>query len=944
MGLNRKTAIILAIMMLFSIFGTGCSAVTSALGASAQTGGLIISEVSSSNSNALIDPVFGRPDWIEICNNSDKAIDLAEYTIATSKSGAAKNGDTQYQLPDIKLEAGKYILLYACPPLEDQPADKYCTGFKLSKMGTTLILTHNGSVAQTLNVPQLATDISYGVTKDGVYKYFKQPTPGAANSTTPYETLAELESAKTSDLQISEVLPKSVDSANPYGWVELVNAGKKDIKLSDYYISEDISNPTKGHLPDKTLKAGEYVVLKLSGGSGADELPFKISGVESMLMISNNFGAQVDTLTWDSALLPGISVGKGKDGAAQYFDKPTPGAKNSANALTNTDFALKEGTADVRINEILMDNAYSLVDADGDHSPWVELYNAGKDAVKLSDYALSDNKTDLWKFILPDVELEPGAYLVVYISGKDRKTGDEIHTGFRLGNADKELVLTCTSSRTTQIVTLPTEKKENVSYGLGDDGQWVYFPMPTPNEQNNTKGFKTIEAIPVVSVSSDLRINEVMATKEAKGKGTDWVEIFNKSSSAISLNGYYLSDTEKNLKKWPIVDLKAPANGYAVIEKYKKGDQTGFISISSAGERLFLSDPQGVMIDQYDTGALRPGMTSGLTGDTELKRVFFKNPTKGAANGDSGLQGYAKAPVFSEAGGCKDSAVSLEITTATPGADIYYTLDGSTPDTNSTRYSGPVKLSNTQTVRAIAVASGMLKSDETVSTFIFGVQHKLPVVCLSINSSDYSKVVSASRNSNTEKAGYVEYYEADGKLGVRFPAGFAISGAGTRFYAQRSFKLNLRGIYGQSAVTYPFFDNYNITTFKSLTLRNMGQDSQSRIRDLYSSVVVNGMNIDNMQAKFAAVYINGAYWGVYELKENQNEDYMASKHGVDPKKVDVIRGGVNAISGTNKDIKSIYALSQKNMNNPDVFEEWSSRVDSDYIMDYVIAQTYLGMQ
>jgi hypothetical protein len=940
MHLNKKTAVILAIAMLFSIFAAGCSntASTAAMNTTSASG-LIVSEVSSSNSNALVDPVFGRPDWIELYNASGKSIDLSEYSIATSKGG-----DTKYDLPKVKLEAGKYLLLYCCPALETQPEGKYCTGFKLSKTGMTLVLSRSESIMQNLNVPQLETDISFGITKQGAYKFFKQPTPGAENSTSANETLAELESSKTSDLLISEVLPESVDDANPYGWVELKNNGKSAIKLSDYYISEDISNPTKGRLPEKTLNAGEYITLKLSGGSGTDELPFKISSVESMLMISNNFGVTIDSMSWDSAVLPGISVGKGKDNAVQYYDKPTPGAQNNSTPLSNIDFALKEAAGDVRINEILLDNTFSLIDTDGDRSPWVELYNAGKDTVSLNGCALSDDKNDLWKFMLPDTELKSGEYLVVFLSGKDRKTGDELHTGFKLGSSDKELVLTSVDSRTKQVVTLPTERKDNVSFGLNDDDSWVYYPSPTPEEENSTKSFPDILSIPTAVASKDLRINEVMAVKEAKGKGNDWVEIYNKSSSAISLKGYFLSDTQKDLKKWPIVEQKAPAKGYAVIEKYKKGSGTEYISISSAGERLFLSDPQGVIVDQYDTGVLQPNMTSGLTGkDGDTKRVFFLKPTKGSANSSSGLEGYAKAPVFSEQGGYKSSSVSLKMSTATSNAAIYYTLDGSTPTTGSTRYSDPVSVSSTKTVRAIAVASGMLQSDETVATFIFGVKHKLPVVCLSITPSDYSKVLSASRNNNLEKAGYVEYYESDGKLGVRFPMGLMIAGAGTRGYAQRSFNLHIRGIYGMSSVTYPFFDNYNITTFKSLSLRNMGQDNVSRIRDLYSSIVVNGMNIDNMQAKFAVLYINGEYRGLYELKENQNEEYMASKHGVDPNKIDMIRGGVNAISGSNLDIKKIYALSERNTNDPEIFKEWTSRVDSDYIMDYVIAQTYLGM-
>ena len=228
-------------------------------------------------------------------------------------------------------------------------------------------------------------------------------------------------------------------------------------------------------------------------------------------------------------------------------------------------------------------------------------------------------------------------------------------------------------------------------------------------------------------------------------------------------------------------------------------------------------------------------------------------------------------PFFSVAGGYQTAPVSLEMSTTTPNAEIHYTQDGSTPTASSTLYSGPVTISGSQTVRAIAIASGMLESDEMVATYLFEEKHSLPVICLSMTESDFNYVCdSTKRSEKRERAGYVEYYEADGTLGVRFPAGFRIAGAGTRTHRQKSINLYLRGGYGLSSVTYPFFDDYDIKTFKSLSLRNMGQDYVlSCMRDAYFHTVTDGLNILNMQTKFAAVYVNGEYWGLYEFKENQ---------------------------------------------------------------------------
>ena len=118
----------------------------------------------------------------------------------------------------------------------------------------------------------------------------------------------------------------------------------------------------------------------------------------------------------------------------------------------------------------------------------------------------------------------------------------------------------------------------------------------------------------------------------------------------------------------------------------------------------------------------------------------------------------------------------------------------------------------------------------------------------------------------------------------------------------------------------------------------------TRLKDVFINMAANGLNVDNSQAKFAVVYINGEYWGLYEFKENQNEDYFASRYGIDPDKVVMVRGNkYNVETGrTDQDIVSLYASTQQNMNNADVFADYTSLADSDYFMDYLIAETFFG--
>ncbi len=75
------------------------------------------------------------------------------------------------------------------------------------------------------------------------------------------------------------------------------------------------------------------------------------------------------------------------------------------------------------------------------------------------------------------------------------------------------------------------------------------------------------------------------------------------------------------------------------------------------------------------------------------------------------------APTFSPAGGTYTSTLSVSISETTPGATIYYTTDGSTPTTASSVYAGPISVTRTTTLRAMAAAPGMANSAVTSATY-----------------------------------------------------------------------------------------------------------------------------------------------------------------------------------------------------------------------------------
>jgi len=147
--------------------------------------------------------------------------------------------------------------------------------------------------------------------------------------------------------------------------------------------------------------------------------------------------------------------------------------------------------ADIRINEFVATNIRSLHDEDGDTPDWIELHNAGTAAVDLRGYALTDNpaKPRKWKF--PPTNLPPDGYLVVFASGKDRRTpGAALHASFRLAGTGDYLGLTGPSGRTlSEFRPLFPRQLPDVGFGSIPNlpGRTGYLPRPTPGKPNSAE-------------------------------------------------------------------------------------------------------------------------------------------------------------------------------------------------------------------------------------------------------------------------------------------------------------------------------------------------------------------------------------------------------------------------------------------------------------------------
>lgn len=136
----------------------------------------------------------------------------------------------------------------------------------------------------------------------------------------------------------------------------------------------------------------------------------------------------------------------------------------------------------VRINEFMASNGKTLRDRFHESSDWIELYNSGDQDVNLKGLCLSDGKKTLDKFVFPDWVLPAHGYLVVFASGEEDITEEEIHVGFKLSAVGERVVLSV-DGRILDIVSFDTQEKD-VSMARFDGRSWRFTSQPTPGAEN----------------------------------------------------------------------------------------------------------------------------------------------------------------------------------------------------------------------------------------------------------------------------------------------------------------------------------------------------------------------------------------------------------------------------------------------------------------------------
>ncbi|HRH08711.1 MAG TPA: CotH kinase family protein [Bacteroidia bacterium] len=385
--------------------------------------------------------------------------------------------------------------------------------------------------------------------------------------------------------------------------------------------------------------------------------------------------------------------------------------------------------------------------------------------------------------------------------------------------------------------------------------------------------------------------------------------------------------------------------------------------LSKSGETILLSDSNNTLIDQKYTGVMQTDVSYGRSSDGATSWCYFAAPTPNSSNSLAACYaGVSNLPVFSIDGGFYPGTRMLSLSASPANSIIRYTTDGSNPTSASPIYTSSLLIDTTQTVKARVYSPGLIPSQIVTNTYFIDEDFHLPVISLSTNPDNlwndttgiYVLGNNASPNYPYKGANYwqdwekpvsVEYYDKQKNKVIQFDAGFKINGNYSRTKPQKSFEVMLDNEYGISEFTYPLIpEKKNISSYNNFILRNAGTDwNKVHYRDGLMQRIMKDTYTGYLGYEPCDVFLNGRFWGVYEIRQNDNFTYVEKNFGYKKSEIDLLfeGGGVETKNGSDTGFFNIYNYAlTANTSDSSFYERMNAAFDLQNYADYFIAETY----
>ncbi len=414
------------------------------------------------------------------------------------------------------------------------------------------------------------------------------------------------------------------------------------------------------------------------------------------------------------------------------------------------------------------------------------------------------------------------------------------------------------------------------------------------------------------SASAQIRINEIMASnsstvEDEQGDYDDWIEIINLGDVSVNFGGYFVSDDPENLTKWQIPTNQSSATtiapGQFLLIWFDDDTDDGALHVepklSAGGEFAILIESDGsTIVHSVEFGEQETDISWAATedgGDT----FSFQSPTPGATNSGEVVKVPAEAPSFTLETGFYTGTQVIGISSVSENTEIRYTTDSSVPTENSNLYSAPISLDTSTVLRAIAVGEDFAPSPVSTNTYLFEDPHTIPVVSFVMepdslwdeevgmyvfgDPADYEDewpFEGANFWEEFQYPAHIEFMDTDGSIEFEMDAGAEIGGNFSQAFNKKSFILNNNEEYGINRLEYKLFEENDYEEYDGFGLRAGAEERSRLLNELMYAVNQKWNHRNDMQAyRPVILYLNGEYWGIYNLQERKNDDFVESRYG-----------------------------------------------------------------
>jgi uncharacterized repeat protein (TIGR02543 family) len=216
-----------------------------------------------------------------------------------------------------------------------------------------------------------------------------------------------------------------------------------------------------------------------------------------------------------------------------------------------------------------------------------------------------------------------------------------------------------------------------------------------------------------------------------------------------------------------------------------------------------------------------------------------------------------------------------------------------------------------------------------------------------------------------ERAAHLEWFEPWPAIGTPGPAagmrawgepiGLDIQGQSSRSFRQKSFGVKARGTAGtNNSIGYPIFPGLTkrgngrpLDDFRHLRLRNYGNDwDHAMMRDSFAARLCADLGTDTMSSRPASVYLDGEYWGILEVRENQDGRYLQSHFNFDDDEAVILHGAGGLDRGNPGDEQPYLDLLQfcetHDLAIQANYDHVAARVDVTECLRYFLSEIYMA--